>query len=209
MKTRAGSSMKIRWDRIGGGLAIGALSAAALVGAYEWGISQAPAVVVNENSTGRVVNEDPWNGVPPCTDEIADAGGICHGEPVGIPTPAPTVYVEVPVEVPVPGPTVTAVPPAPAVVVNEDLPPCATEDSDNCYWDGGANGDGRSFVTLHGVTYYQDVPVEDFGSELRTVTLNGETVRYVDGLDAILYCELPLEVGIDEDDNGNQWAGCM
>ena len=24
---------------------------------------------------------DPYNGVPACTDQIADAGGICHGEP--------------------------------------------------------------------------------------------------------------------------------
>ena len=24
---------------------------------------------------------DPWHGVPVCTDQIADAGGICHGEP--------------------------------------------------------------------------------------------------------------------------------
>lgn len=24
---------------------------------------------------------DRWNGVPACTNEIADAGGICHGEP--------------------------------------------------------------------------------------------------------------------------------
>lgn len=24
---------------------------------------------------------DPWNGVPHCTHEIANAGGICHGEP--------------------------------------------------------------------------------------------------------------------------------
>jgi hypothetical protein len=24
---------------------------------------------------------DPFNGVPACTDQIADAGGICHGEP--------------------------------------------------------------------------------------------------------------------------------
>lgn len=24
---------------------------------------------------------DPWHGVPWCTDAIADAGGICHGDP--------------------------------------------------------------------------------------------------------------------------------
>lgn len=25
--------------------------------------------------------DDPYRGVPACTDQIADAGGICHGEP--------------------------------------------------------------------------------------------------------------------------------
>lgn len=58
------------------------------------------------------------NMVPICTDAIADAGGICKGEP---------------------------------------LPPCPEEDSDNCYWDGGRNGLGRTFVTVEGVTHYQEV----------------------------------------------------
>jgi hypothetical protein len=33
---------------------------------------------------------------------------------------------------------------------------CATEDSDNCFWDAAVrgNGEGTSFVTLNGVTYY-------------------------------------------------------
>lgn len=34
------------------------------------------------------------------------------------------------------------------------LPKCVTEDSDNCYWDGGKNGKGKRFVTIDGVTYY-------------------------------------------------------
>lgn len=36
------------------------------------------------------------------------------------------------------------------------LPACAHEDSDNCYWDAKTqgNGQGRSFVSLNGVTYY-------------------------------------------------------
>jgi hypothetical protein len=38
------------------------------------------AAVVNEDHA--VVNEDPYSGVPACTDRIADAGGICHGEPL-------------------------------------------------------------------------------------------------------------------------------
>jgi hypothetical protein len=56
--------------------------------------------------------------VPWCTDAIADAGGICHGEP---------------------------------------LPKCVTEDQDHpdCYWDGGANGRGRTFVVIDGEVIYQ------------------------------------------------------
>lgn len=36
------------------------------------------------------------------------------------------------------------------------IPPCPTEDSDNCYWmaDRQGNGKGRSFVTIDGTTYY-------------------------------------------------------
>jgi hypothetical protein len=56
---------------------------------------------------------------PRCTDSIADAGGICHGEP---------------------------------------LPPCPTEDSDDCYWDAATmgNGSGRSFMVESGVVTYLD-----------------------------------------------------
>lgn len=28
-----------------------------------------------------IPHPDPWNGVPQCTPAIADAGGVCHGEP--------------------------------------------------------------------------------------------------------------------------------
>lgn len=36
------------------------------------------------------------------------------------------------------------------------LPHCVTEDSDNCVWDAriDGNGEGRSFVTIDGVTHY-------------------------------------------------------
>lgn len=34
------------------------------------------------------------------------------------------------------------------------FPPCATEDSDNCYWDGGSNGQGRKFVSINGEVSY-------------------------------------------------------
>ncbi|AVR56880.1 hypothetical protein PBI_TRISCUIT_5 [Microbacterium phage Triscuit] len=38
------------------------------------------------------------------------------------------------------------------------LPPCATEDSDNCYWDASrqGNGEGRSFSIEDGVVTYWD-----------------------------------------------------
>lgn len=36
------------------------------------------------------------------------------------------------------------------------LPPCPTEDSNNCYWDAQSrgNGQGTSFVVIDGVVYY-------------------------------------------------------
>lgn len=39
-----------------------------------------------------------------------------------------------------------------------NLAPCPTEDSDNCFWDADAqgNGEGRSFVTIDGHVYYLD-----------------------------------------------------
>lgn len=32
----------------------------------------------------------------------------------------------------------------------ESLPQCETEDSVNCYWDGGSNGQGLKFIDLQG-----------------------------------------------------------
>lgn len=34
------------------------------------------------------------------------------------------------------------------------LPACVSEDAHNCYWDGGSNGSGASFVDFGGVAYY-------------------------------------------------------
>jgi hypothetical protein len=83
----------------------------------------APAVIA---VSAPSVNEDPWNGVPPCTDAIADAGGICHGEPVS--------------------PGVLIVP-----CVNED-----SDGDCFWMADTMGNGEGRSFVELAGVTYYAE-----------------------------------------------------
>lgn len=35
-------------------------------------------------------------------------------------------------------------------------PPCATEDSTNCYWDANVqgNGQGNSFIDVNGTAYY-------------------------------------------------------
>lgn len=33
-------------------------------------------------------------------------------------------------------------------------PECKTEDSSNCYWDGGKNGEGEKFWDIDGVIYY-------------------------------------------------------
>ena len=45
---------------------------------------------------------------------------------------------------------------APGGQPTPSLPPCPTEDSDNCIWDATThgNGQGRSFISLNGTTYY-------------------------------------------------------
>lgn len=42
------------------------------------------------------------------------------------------------------------------IVVKLLLSPCATEDSNNCYWDGSMMGNhhGESYVTLNNVVMY-------------------------------------------------------
>jgi hypothetical protein len=93
---------------------------AALVGAGAgavWGM----AVTGEQLVAGPVIERDL---VPACTDAIADAGGICIGEPAD----------------------------QSAVI---ELPPCPTEDSDQCIWsaDEQGNGVGSDFIRLNGTTY--------------------------------------------------------
>lgn len=40
----------------------------------------------------------------------------------------------------------------------DTLPPCATEDGTECYWNGYTMGnrEGRTFINMGGVTYYTD-----------------------------------------------------
>lgn len=42
-----------------------------------------------------------------------------------------------------------------AIGARVTIPPCPTEDSDNCYWmaDTRGNGKGTSFVTIDGIVY--------------------------------------------------------
>ena len=64
--TRSGPSARVRANRgFAAGLIAGVMLAALLAG---WFIAASDAA-------------DPWHGVPVCTDQIADAGGVCHGEP--------------------------------------------------------------------------------------------------------------------------------
>lgn len=42
---------------------------------------------------------------------------------------------------------------SPVEGVRVELPACVTEDSADCYWDGGDNG-GRAFVDVDGIAYY-------------------------------------------------------
>lgn len=47
----------------------------------------------------------------------------------------------------------------------EPLPPCPTEDSDDCYWDAAVRSDGRgsSFYIEDGVAHYEDGTTVDYG----------------------------------------------
>lgn len=51
----------------------------------------------------------------------------------------------------------------------DPLPPCPTEDSDNCFWDAAtrSNGRGLSFTIERGVATYSDGTVIDWNEEIR------------------------------------------
>lgn len=42
-----------------------------------------------------------------------------------------------------------------ALIISLFLPPCECKDSENCYWDASArgNGEGQSFVGINGAYY--------------------------------------------------------
>lgn len=108
------------------------LTGVALAGVAAWGITAGEraywqgaderAEYARDLINPEEVAADPVDlhgDAPRCTDLIADAGGVCWGEP---------------------------------------LPPCAMEDSDNCYWDAATmgNGIGRSFIVVDDVVTYTD-----------------------------------------------------
>jgi hypothetical protein len=90
-------------------------------------------------TVGACLPDDPAPTVPQCTDEIADAGGICQGVP-----------------------TWDQERQADEDLINSmpdiTLVPCPEEDSRNCYWDATrqGNGIGTSFVNIDGTYYYPE-----------------------------------------------------
>jgi len=125
--------------------------------------------------------------VPACTDEIADAGGICKGEPVSapesttFPTPTPTpsvTTVNPPKATSIPTPKQSAAPAKataskPTHPAYVPIPACATEDSEDCYWDAATMGDGEgnSFVRWHGTTYHltDNLTAADFPQDMASI----------------------------------------
>jgi hypothetical protein len=94
---------------------------------------------------------------------VAAGGGFLAATAVSPATAAPTAAPK-----PVPTATATAAPetlakPLNSVATDDGalyLPPCAEEDSHNCYWNAkvAGNGHGESFLDWHGQTVYNDGP---------------------------------------------------
>lgn len=182
-----------------GAVVLAACTAGAITSAAQHAVDTMPALVdhrITPTPTPTVdLPVDEWNGVPECTDAIADAGGICHGEPITVVTTdyaAPAPSAEDTPETWVAGTPATQVfedgswlaadgtqgctpgaacdqlPPVPAgepttpnggYFPTLELRPCQVEDDDNCYWDAArmGNGQGTSFITVDGITYYPEV----------------------------------------------------
>jgi hypothetical protein len=96
------------------------------------GSDAAPAVTVPDTPTVKTLND---------TDPANDADDAS----------APTVTPE-------PGSPATIKLPIAQMGPNIVIPPCPTEDSENCYWDAAqrGNGIGTSFIRFDGVTYYPE-----------------------------------------------------
>lgn len=119
----------------------------------------------------------------------------------------------------------------------QDLPACATEDSDNCYWDAKLMGDGtgRSFDAIDGKVYYWDevepvvppveqpaviatdpAPVPTFTPAPKpepkpSVAPKPTTVdpnQKTTWDTGTLECGINAKPAIDQDQYGNWWAYC-
>jgi len=133
---RKSTKITVRWGRVITALILGLV----LAGMAWWWLSITADSVDARLPVAQSESSDPWGGVPWCTDQIADAGGVCHGEPTAepnglaeTPTPVPTAS-SVPVPVVV---AVSAVDPAePVEEVNED--PWLTGEDGTRYFEDGS-----------------------------------------------------------------------
>lgn len=195
---------RVRWDRIAGGIAVGAVAVALGVAAWHAIPDTDPHTV-----------PDTTGGIGMCA---AAYSNDCAAYYAGDAVPASDATPAAPASDPTPAPV---------------LPPCEHEDSTNCYWDAGerGNGEGVSFVDVDGTAYYPDDTVtEDEASEVRTddttvtepivnepapLAGNGtlDDGEVADGPvaehdEAILVCGTGASVAIDTDIHGNAWAYC-
>jgi hypothetical protein len=149
--------VSVRWN------VVATVTVAALAGFLAGGtVTQTTIVDAYEN---RSVTEQ----VPQCTDEIADAGGICQGVPTWVeetPLRDAEIVTEYSVTEQSPDGSETPSGPVQAALLPDwgydayQLAPCAQEDGsgqDACYWnfDGTTgNGYGLTYVIVDGTTYY-------------------------------------------------------
>lgn len=49
--------------------------------AFLWGLTAGALIMALIAGLFLAATDDPWHGVPACTEQIADDHGVCHGEP--------------------------------------------------------------------------------------------------------------------------------
>jgi len=149
---------RMRWDTM---LTV---AAAAAIG-FAVGVAVATPIILGALPAhgDTPVNEDPAGStsVPQCTDEIADAGGICIGEPVPVATPSASPVNEDPgsgevAEVTPVAPPLVAAPVSPPATdqtvpitgwrLPDLLPTCRVADDDGCFYPGRALGDRCDWI---------------------------------------------------------------
>jgi hypothetical protein len=77
---------------------------------------------------------------------VANDQAIAPDAPTVAPSPGSVASIHVPADV------------IARIYPDMTIPPCPTEDSDDCYWDATqhGNGKGRSFVYIGGHTYFAE-----------------------------------------------------